>query len=182
MELLANLYQHGLWIFGPGLCLSLVLLVLSIRGVLKTIRAARLHSLPLVERQEFECTEDGRIVLCMEGPFFSRRFAHLRFFLTGPDGVEVPSRRTLLRSRTTGLYRATIELEVYTITTPGRHVLTIEGLAGHNPEDDNHQIVLTRPHLGRSLLLVLAIVFTAAAAIANLVFLLMRLLSVGLST
>ena len=180
MELIATLYQHGLWIFGPGLCLSLALLVLSIRGVLRTISASRLHCLPVVERQEVELTAAGRIVLCMEGPIFSRRFAHLRFSLTGPDGVEVDSRRTLLRSRTSGLFRATIELEVCTIATPGRHVLTIEGLASRTPEDDDLHIVLTRPHLGRSLLFVLAIVFTAIAAIANLVFLLMRLLSVGI--
>ncbi len=181
MAVLSILYKYGIWISIPAFIISVFLLVKCIAGVIRTGREAQLFSVPLRDRQEIEFTEAGRVVLCMEGPLLSRRFAKLKYELTGPDGMAVESRMVLFRMRTTGFSKARLELKTYDIAYPARYVFEIEGLGAERPSDADHRMVFTRPHFARTMAYVLGIVFAAMLTIGSFVFFLMRLLRVGMT-
>lgn len=71
-----------------------------------------------------------------------------------------------------------MELRVYEIAQPGRHVFEIRGPGDERPSDAEHRMVFTRPHLARSMAYVLGIVFSAMLTIGSLVFFLMRVVGV----
>lgn len=172
---LAHLYRHGIAIGALGFGLFAFLLVQCIAGVIRTGRQARLFSVPLVERQEVTFAEAGRVVLAMEGPLLSRRFAGLEYELVGPDGAKAPQRSALFRARTTGFSKARLELKVFEVRVPGRYVFRILGLAGAQLGDAEHRMVFTRPHLATSLAYVVGIVLSAGLAIASVVLFFLRL-------
>ena len=178
MAFLSFLYKYGIWISVPVFILSVLLLVRCITGVIKAEKETRLVSLPLLDRQEIDFAVEGSVVLCMEGPILSRRFANLEYELTGPDGRAVRSRPVLFRSSTSGFSKAIMELRVYEIAQPGRHVFEIRGLGDERPSDTEHRMVFTRPHLARSMAFVLGIVFSAMLTIGSLVLFLMRVVGV----
>jgi hypothetical protein len=120
----------------------------------------------------------GKVVLCIEGPLMSRRFAKLAYDITGPGGTPVEGRPVLFRAKTTGFTKATMDLRIYAITQPGRHVLQIQGLGEEQPSDAEHRMVFTRPHLARTMAYVLGIVFAAVFTIGSLVLFLLRLANV----
>jgi hypothetical protein len=175
MAFFSFIYRYGIWLSSPAFVVFLVLLVLCITGVVRTMREARLFSVPLLDRQEVEFTEAGRVVLAMEGPFLSRRFAGLEYELIGPDGMTVESRRSLFRAGSSNFTKAKMELRIYNITTPGRHVFQIKNLGGEKPSDPEHTMVFTRPHLALSLAYVIGIVFSAMFMIGSLVLFFLRL-------
>ena len=178
MAFLSFIYKYGIWISVPVFILSVLLLVRCITAVIHTEEETRLLSVPLLDRQEVYVAVDGSVVLCMEGPVLSRRFANLEYELTGPDGRAVPSRPVFLRWSTSGFSKAIKELRVYDIAQPGRHVFEIRGLGDERPSDAEHRMVFTRPHLARSMAYVLGIVLSAALAIGSLVLFLMRIAGV----
>ena len=178
MAFLSFLYKYGIWISVPVFILSVLLLVRCITGVIKAEKETRLVSLPLLDRQEIDFAVEGSVVLCMEGPMLSRRFANLEYGLTGPDGRVVRSRPVLFRSSTSGFSKAIMELRVYEIAQPGRHVFEIRGLGDERPSDAEHRMVFTLPHLARSMAFVIGIVFSAALSIGSLVLFLMRVAGV----
>jgi hypothetical protein len=179
MGFLSFIYKYGIWISIPAFILFVILLIMCITGVVRTGRQARLFSVPLVDRQEFEFSEAGKVVLCMEGPMLSRWFAGLKYDLTGPDGVALSSRPVLFRATTSGLTKARMELRVYEVMHPGRHVFQIRGLESEKPADAEHRMVFTRTNLARSMLYVLAIVFTGISTILSIVLFFLRLLNVS---
>ena len=179
MAFLSFIYKYGIWISIPAFIFFVILLVICITGVVRTGRQARLFSVPLLDRQEIEFTNAGRVVLCMEGPMLSRRFAKLKYDLTGPDGMAVKSRIALFRATTTGLTKARMELKVYEIAYPGRYVFEIRGLEGEKPSDSEHRMVFMRPHLARSMVYVIGIVFAGIFIIGSIVLFFLRLLNVS---
>lgn len=178
MAFLSFLYKHGIWISVPVFILSVLLLVRCITGVIKAEKETRLVSLPLLDRQEIDFALEGSVVLCMEGPILSKRFANLEYELTGPDGRVVRSRPVLFRSSTSGFSKAIMELRVYEIAQPGRHVFEIRGLGDEKTSDAEHRMVFTLPHLARSMAYVIGIVFSAMLTIGSLVLFLMRVVGV----
>ncbi len=178
MAFLSFVYKYGIWISIPAFIFSVVLLVTCITGVVRTGRQARLFSIPLVDRQEVEFTEAGKVVLCMEGPILSRRFAKLKYELTGPDGMAVKSHIVLLRARTTGFSKAIMELKTYEIVYPARYVFEIRGLGPEQLRDSEHRMVFMRPYFLRTMAYVLGIVFAAVLNIGSFVLFLMRLVGV----
>lgn len=130
MAFLSFIYKYGIWISIPAFIFFVILLIICITGVVRTGRHARLLSVPLVDRQEIEFIEAGRVVLCMEGPILRRRFTILEYELMGPDGISAKSRPVLFRASTTGLTKAKMELRVYEVTHLGRHIFQIRGLGG----------------------------------------------------
>jgi len=178
MAFLSYLYKYGIWISVPVFILSVLLLVRCVTGVIKAEKETRLVSLPLLDRQEIDFAVEGSVVLCMEGPILSRRFANLEYELTGPDGRAVRSRPVLFRSSTSGFSKAIMELRVYEIAQPGRHVFEIRGLGDERPSDAEHRMVFTLPHLARSMAYVLGIVFSAMLTIGSLVLFMMRVVGV----
>ncbi len=177
MAFLSVIYKHGIWISIPAFIFFVILLIICITGVVRTGRQAILLSVPLVDRQEIEFIEVGRVVLCMEGPILSRRFAKLEYELTGPDGVSAKSRPVLFRASTTSLTKAKMELRVYEVTHLGRHIFQIRGLGGEKPSDAEHRMVFTRPNLARSMAYVIGIVFASIFAIGSTVLFFMRLVA-----
>jgi hypothetical protein len=173
--LLSSIYRHGIWIGFLAFVVSVYLLAHCISGVIRTERRARLFSVPLVESQEVELAEAGPVVLAMEGPILSRRFARLEYELVGPDGAPVSMRSVLFRARTTGFTKATMTLKELEIATPGRHLFRIHGLDGSRPGDAECSMVFMRPHLATTMGYVLGIVFSSMVAIASLVLFLLRI-------
>jgi hypothetical protein len=179
MAFLSVIYKHGIWISIPAFIFFVILLIICITGVVRTGRQARLLSVPLVDRQEIEFIEVGRVVLCMEGPILSRRFAKLEYELTGPDGISAKSRPVLFRASTTSLTKAKMELRVYEVTHLGRHIFQIRGLGGEKPSDAEHRMVFMRPNLARSMAYVIGIVFASIFTIGSIVLFFMRLVDVS---
>jgi hypothetical protein len=179
MDFLSSVYKYGIWISIPAFFFSVILLIMCIAGVIRTGRRAHLLSVPLLERQEIEFTEPGSVVLCMEGPILSRRFAKLKYQLTGPDGVTAKSRSVLFRMRTTGFTKAKMELKVYEIALPGRYVFQIHDLGGEKPSDSEHRMVFTQPNRVRTIAYVIGIVVGAIFTILSVVLFFMRLLKVA---
>lgn len=178
MAFFSFLYRYGIWISIPAFVLFGVLLVQCIAGVVRSGKQARLFSVPLAGQQPIEFTQAGRVVLSMEGPLLSRRFAGLEYELTGPDGVSVNSRRTIFRARTTGFKKARMELRVYDITTAGRHVFRIKGLEGEKPSDREHAMVFSRPHFGQTVAYIIGIILTSLFTIGSIVLFSLRIAGV----
>jgi hypothetical protein len=181
MAFLSFIYKYGIWISIPAFIFFVILLIMCITGVVRTGKQARLFSVPLVDRQGIELTEAGSVVLCMEGPILSRRFAKLEYELTGPDGLMVKGRPVLFRVSTTGLTKARMELEVYEVSHPGRYVFQIRGLEGEKPTDAEHQMVFTRTNLARSMIYVMGIIIGGIFTIGSIVLFFLRLLGVSSS-
>lgn len=178
MAFLSFIYKYGIWISIPAFIFFVILLIICITGVVRTGRQARLLSVPLVDRQEIEFIEAGRVVLCMEGPILRRRFAILEYELMGPDGISAKSRPVLFRASTTGLTKAKMELRVYEVTHLGRHIFQIRGLGGgEKPSDAEHRMVFTRPNLASSMAYVIGIVFASIFTIGSTVLFFMRLVA-----
>ena len=174
MAFLSFIYRHAYWVAPAAFALSVSLLVQCIAGVIRTGRQARLFAVPLAASQEIELPEAGEVVLAMEGPILSRRFAGLRYALTGPGGADVSQRSCLFRATTSGGTRATMELKVFHVMTPGRHLFRIEGLGGARPSDAAHRMVFTRPHLGTSMAYVVGIVLSSCLTVSSVVLLALR--------
>ncbi len=159
--------------------MSVALLVYLIRDVIKVMKQVRLTGVPLVEEQEVEFAEAGQVVLCMEGPRFTTRFANLSYRLIGPDGSPAKSRRSWFRSHTSGVSKVRMELEYYEIPRPGRYTLQIKGLKPGEEPGPDHRIVFMRPHLARSIARVIGIVLAGMLLIGSVVLFLGRLLGNG---
>jgi hypothetical protein len=89
--------------------------------------------------------------------------------------MDVKGRKVLIRSRTTGFSKATMDLMVFEIGMPGRHIFRISGLSGEKPSDAEHLMIFSRPHLGTTILYIIGIVFTSIFTIGSLVLFLLRL-------
>jgi hypothetical protein len=172
-------YRNGLWISIPVFIMSVVALVYFILDVIKVMKQARLTSVPLVEEQEVEFAEASRVVLCVEGPIFTSRFANLSYTLISPDGNPVEKRRSWFRSHTSSFSKVRMELEYYKIPRPGQYTLHIVGLEPGEKPDNDHQIVFMLPHLAQSVARVVGIVLASIFLIGSLVLFLMRFLSQG---
>jgi hypothetical protein len=158
------------------LCVSsLAALALLIRAVLRMLRASRLLDVPVLERQHIEFPSAGRVVLCLEGPRFSPRLGRLEYALHLPGGAEVAGHRILFRTVTSSISKARISLREYDLPYPGRYELAIRGLAPGDAGAPRHRVVFMRPHLLRTVLLVVGITVSSALAITGLVLLLLTL-------
>jgi hypothetical protein len=151
-------------------CLSLAALGLCIRSLVRLVRRSHIVSVPLREEQEVEFAEAGQVVLCIEGPLFTRRFARLGYELRAGDGAVLTGRPALFRARTSGFSTVRMELKVYGIPRPGLYSLRISGLAADRNPDARERIVFMRPHLARSVGHIIGIVLSAGFFITGLVF------------
>jgi len=161
------------------MCIAALLLALFIRGEIRLVREAKVLSVPLVEQQDIEFPEAGRVVLCMEGPRFSRRFAGLTYELSTDYGAPIEGRRAWFRARTTGVSWVRTELRVYEIPHAGRYVLRIQGLGAMQERDAEHRLVFTRPHLAQSVGYIIGMILSFGLFVVSLVFFLLRLTGHG---
>jgi hypothetical protein len=170
-----TVYRNWNWLGIVFMALGLAGIVASIRGIVLTIRNARLFSVPLIPTQPIDFPEAGPVVLCMEGPRFSRRFSGLAYALTGSAGDPVPGHRSLFRARTTGISTARMELMGFELPRAGRYILAVGGLGAPRAEDSRHAIVFVRPHLAQTVAYILGIILAAWVFIPSLVFFILRL-------
>jgi hypothetical protein len=176
MSFLSFIYRNGLWISVPLFVISAVLLGFFILSVIRVVRQAHLLSVPLLEQQEIEFANEGRVVLCTQGPLLSFRFSKLDYELTG-DGVPIEGRTAWVPAKTTGFSWVRMEVKSYRIPRPGRYILRIKGLEPGSTADSEHQIVFMRPHLARSIGYVIGIVLAGLLFIGSIVLFFLRPLS-----
>jgi hypothetical protein len=176
MLFLLYIYRNGLWISVPLFIISVALLVTFILSVIRVVRQAHLLSVPVIEQQEIEFSEAGRVILCTQGPLLSFRFAKLDYELTG-GGIPVESRTTWFHAKTSGFSWVRMEVKAYRIPMPGRYLLRIKGLEPGSAGDSDHQIVFMKPHLACSIGYVIGIVLTGLLSIGSIVLFSLRLFS-----
>lgn len=157
------------WLFAALFVLSIAALAALIRGVLRTLRGARLCDIALGDRQEVAFESAGAVILCMEGPRFTPRFRRLVYELRLPGGVPVAGRPVLFRAVTSGTARARVTLRRFDLPYAGRYQLAVHGLEPADVGAAGHRIVFMRPHTARSVALVVGITLAAALAVASLV-------------
>ncbi len=179
MHFLSYIYRNGLWISVPLFIISAALLCFFILSVIRVTRQAHLLNVPLMEQQEIQFAEEGRVVLCTQGPLLSFRFAKLDYELTGENGMPVEGRTTWFHSKTSGLSWVRMEVKRYRIPMPGPYVLRIKGLEPSSTADSEHQIVFMRPHLAHSIGYVIGIVISGSLFIGSVVLFLLLLFSKG---
>lgn len=179
MDLISFVFGNVLWIAPPVFVLSVALLIFFIKRIIRTVRGARIVAVPLVKNQDIAFAEAGRVILAVEGPLFTRRFARLTYSLVSPSGAEVRGRALLFRTASSGFTRATLQLRTYTIPTPGHYILTIGGLEEMSSPYDGCLVVFMRPHLPQVVASILGIIFSSWLLIGIIVFFLLRLSSGG---
>ena len=86
MSILAFLNRHGLWLSWPFFGVGVLLLVFSIVSAVRLGVKSRICDLPLAVQQKVEFLEPAQVVLWLEGPRATSRFAGLSFELTGEGG------------------------------------------------------------------------------------------------
>jgi hypothetical protein len=172
----ARLYRNILWIAPPLMGVAALLLVLSIRNVVRLVKDAKILSVALVEEQTIEFREAGKVILSMEGPHFTTRFAHLSYELCADDGAPLEGRTAWFRARTTDASWVRMELKSYEIPQPGRYVLRVQGLGEPQERDAQHRLVFMRPHLYASIAYIIGIILSFAVFVASLVFFCLRAL------
>ena len=175
----AGVYRSWTWLGVAVMVMALAGLGTLIAGVVALMRKAQLFSVPLAERQEIQFTEAGRVVLSMEGPLLTTRFARINFELRGIDGDKIEGRRAWFRARSSGFSKTRMELLRYDIPRPGRYVLSMTGLGAPQERDVKHAVLFARPHLAQSIAYVLGIVLSSGVFIGSLVFFLLRLREPG---
>ncbi len=179
MVILTYFHKYGLWLSWPVFGLGVFLLWFFIMSVVKVGEKHRICHLPLQAEQMVEFAEAGRVILWLEGPLLTNRFAGLSFELRGPDGSSSKGRMALFRGGSSSFSKARIADRVFTITTPGRYVLHTEGLGGEKAGDEQHRLIFMRPYLAETVGSVLGIILGAVLTIGSTVNFLIRLLGGG---
>jgi len=172
----AELYRLWIWIGPFAMVAGIVGLGFMIKSLIVTVRKAQVCSLPLVVDQQVEFIEPGPVILNVEGPHFSTRFARLSYVLTTSDGLPIDGRLVLFRSRTSGFSTVSVSYKQYEIPRPGPYILRIEGLGQPRDDDSKHAIVFSRPHMAQSIAYILGIILSAGVFIVSLVFFALRML------
>ena len=168
-------WRHGLWIAAVVFALAVAGLAWCIVGVVGLGKKSEIVSVSLAEKQDVEFAEAGSVVLCVEGPWLTSRFAGLSYELTAADNTRVKSRKIWLHTKSSGLSRVRLEMRVFEVPEPGRYVLRVQGLKGGQAADSEHKLVFTRPHLGQTVGYILGIVFAGILLVGSMVFFGLRL-------
>ena len=175
-QLLSVLYRNGLWISVLLFAVSAALLGFCILSVIRLVDRSKILSVPLAAQQAVEFPAAGRVVLCMEGPLLTRRFAHLDYELRPREGMPIEGKTTWFHARTPSLSKVRMELTSYEITKPGSYVLQIRGLEPGSRAGAEDRIVFMRPHLASSIGYVIGITLSAGLLIGSIVFFFIRLM------
>jgi len=170
MAFLKFVWRNGLWIAVVAFAVAAAGLAFCILGASGLEKRNELLSVPLLERQDVEFAEAGRVVLCVEGPLLTGRFAGLTYELATPNNAPVKSRATWLHSKSSSFSRVRMEVRVFEVPEPGRYVLRVQGLKGGQAADSQHRLVFTRPHLVQTVGYILGIVFAGMLLVASVVF------------
>lgn len=161
------------WLLLPLIIIGLALLIFFIWNLVGLGKKNTLFSIGLKEEQPVEFSEAGRVLLCVEGPMFTRHFAKLRYELTDSSGAKVQGRNSLLRTGSSGFTRARLEIMSFNIPAPGKYSLRIHGVEGEEPADSPYRIVFMKPYFVQVVANILGILLASALMITSLVFFLL---------
>lgn len=175
-SILTALYRNGLWISAPLFVVAAVLLGYFIVNVVRLEGRSQIISLPLAEQQNVAFGEAGAVVLHIQGPRFTTRFASLTWELSAEDGTPVTSRNLWLRPAASHVSTARLGIRVYEIPRPGNYVFRIHGLKDKPGFYDKCEIIFTRWHRARSIGNVIGIVFSAILLIGSAALFVVRLI------
>jgi hypothetical protein len=176
MAFLDFLYRNGLWISVPLFAVGLGLLISSIKNVIRLRVEKQILSVSLVEQQHIEFGEAGRVVLCIEGPLFTNRFAKVEFELRAGDGTPLKGRTTLFHARSSTFSSIRMEMKSYEVPMPGSYELRMLNLGMPQPKDKEHQVVFMKPHLAQTIIYIVCIILSSFICIGSIVLFLLRLL------
>lgn len=179
MSALSVLDRNLLWIAPPLMCIAALALGLFIRSEVRLVKEAKILSVPLVAEQDVEFPEAGRVVLCVEGPRFSTRFARLDYELSTDSGAPVEGRTAWFHATTTGVKWARVEVRVYEIPHRGRYVLRVQRLGAAQERDAAHRLVFMRPHLAQTVGYIIGMIVSFGVFVTSLVFFVLRLMGEG---
>lgn len=145
----------------PGAVVGAMLLAVAVRGLVRGLRVDTLARLRVAAEQPFEITTPGPVVVTVEGPLGTTRFAALDFTVAAPDGRPLPTQMIVFRRNSTTLGGTTkLALRRFDARTAGTHALRIGGIDATTDYADC-AVLLTTP---TSALLPLWIVATVAGA------------------
>lgn len=96
MNALSEFASFVPWLAALSALLGVVLLISSIRNLLRMLKAAELLRLPLQEIQELAFASAGPVVLCVEGPLLTRRFVSLSYKLRTGLRCRCPGQQALV--------------------------------------------------------------------------------------
>jgi len=151
----------------PVFALSVFLLTVTIRSLIRTMRGAVVATVPLRDEQTLTLGSAGKYELYGEGKLLSRDFGRLDFTLTDSSGTTVPLRSVWLRTHSSSFSRVRLLLRRFTVATPGQFTLRVQGMRSkQNPES---RLVFSRAVRAAGLGHTLAIVALALLIIGSLV-------------
>ena len=175
MPVWSFLQRSALWISWPLCGLGAVLLWVCIVSAVRLGQQNHIVSLPLRAEQVFDFLEAGRVVLWLEGPQLTTRFAGVAFELTTEDGFPVEGQGVWLRQRSARASRVRIADQTFTVPHAGRYILRARGRELPAPDAGAHRLVFMRPHLSQTVGCVLGIVLGAVLVIGGVVLFCLRL-------
>ena len=179
MAVITFIYKNGLWLsplfFGLGVYLLWFFIVTAVRLGDKN----HICTVPLTAAQNVEFAEAGKVILWLEGPLFSSRFAGLTYELTGSNGFATKGRMIFFRLRSSGFSKMRLSDRVFTIPNPGTYVLHTKGLGDPQAGDEKHQLIFMRPYLPQTIGCILGIILGAGLTICSIVNFFLRLSGAG---
>ena len=151
----------------PAFLIAAILLGLTIRSLIHTVRGSVVASVPLRAEQRFALPRAGDYDLYGEGRFLSRDFGALEFSLTDAAGAPVTLHRVFFRTTVSSFTRVRLQLRhFHAAAGAGSFTLRITGIKEN--QDPENRIVLATPVTARMVLHILAIIALAMLAMASL--------------
>ena len=178
MTFLEFIWSYAIWVSVPMFGLGVALLIWGIVNLVRVVRAAVLVRLPLTEENPITINQAGPLVLCIEGPLFTRRFAGLTYDMVSEDGAPVPYRRTLFHATTSGFTQSRMEVRRFKVDRPGDYMVRVSGLGERRPKDSEHHLVFVKPHLPVVVAHILGLILAGWLIIGGLVLFLMKVVGV----
>jgi len=112
----------------PVFVLSVCLMVVTIRSLIRTMRAAVVATVPLLDEQSLTLGNAGKYEIYGEGKFLSRDFGRLDFTMTDSSGTSVPLRSVWFRTHSSSFSRVRLLLKRFKVATPGQFTLRLRGI------------------------------------------------------
>jgi len=159
----------------PAFVVAVILLGLTIRSLIHTVRGSVVATVPVRAEQRFALPRAGDYALYVEGKFLSRDFGALEFSLADVAGAPVTLHPVLFRTTVSSFSRVRLQLRHFHAAAPGTFTLRVTGIREN--QDPENRIVFTAPVTARMVLHILAIIVLAALTIGSLVGSLLILLN-----
>ncbi len=156
------------WVFvsAPAVVVAGILLALTIRSLLRTLRSSVVATLPLASGQAVRFDAPGTYDLYGEANFGSANFSGLDFAMTDSDGRDVPMHAVTFRTVVRTMSGVRLQLRSFEIPRAATYTLRVTDAADRSGDI---RVVVGRPVQARVVAHILALVVLGAATIGSLV-------------